>query len=93
LEILGSACQLDGNSVCFELKWPMKEAEASYADKVIVANVTNEANVAKEAYEADKVDEAKANEADEAIVANEAAETDKAYLANEADVMRSTRPM
>jgi hypothetical protein len=76
----GSACQLDGNSACFELK------RASDADKAIVANVINEANVAKEADEANKADEAKANEADKAIVANEAAETDEAYLAVMADM-------
>jgi hypothetical protein len=51
----GSACQLDGNSMFFELKQPIKEAEASDADK---------ANVAKEAYEANKADEAEADEVD-----------------------------
>jgi hypothetical protein len=61
-----SACQLDGNSACFELK------RASDADKVIVANATNKANVASKAYDANKADEFKADEADEAIVANEA---------------------
>jgi hypothetical protein len=43
----GSACQLDGNSMCFELKQPIKEAEASDADKAIVADATNKANVTK----------------------------------------------
>jgi hypothetical protein len=76
----GSACLLDGNSVCFELKQPRKEAEASDADKAIVANATNKANVANEA------DEAKADEDYEAIVSNEAAEIDEAYLAIKADV-------
>ena len=70
----GSACQLDGNSMCFELKW------ATDADKAIVADATNKANVANEA------DKAKADKADEAVVANEAAETGKAYLAVQADV-------
>ncbi len=76
----GSTCQLDGNSVCFDLK------RASDADKAIVANATNEANVAKEAYEANKAHEAEANEADNFIVADEAAESDEAYLAVKADV-------
>ncbi len=76
----GSAYQLDGNFVCFELK------QASDADKVIVADATNEANVAKEAYEANEADEVKADEANKAIVADEATETDKAYLAIKADV-------
>ncbi len=76
----GSACQLDGNSMCYELKRPTKEAEASDADKAIVADATNKANVANEA------DKAKADKADEAVVANEAAETGKAYLAIQADV-------
>jgi hypothetical protein len=62
--IFGSACQLDGNSVFFEHKRPIKEAEASDADEAIVANATNKANVAKEAYEADEADKAQPNEAD-----------------------------
>ncbi len=76
----GSACQIDSNSMCFELK------QTSDTDKVIAANAINEANVAKEAYEANKADEAKANEANEAIVAKEATQTDESYLAVEADV-------
>ncbi len=83
--------------MCFELERPTnedEEAEANDADKAVVADATNEANVVKEAYEANKADEAKADEADKAIVANEAAETDKAYLANKADmVMRPMMPM
>ncbi len=89
----GSACQLDGKSVYFERKRPIKEAKASDTDEAIVTDATNKANVAKEACEANKADEAKVDEADEAIVANEAAETDEAYLANKVDVMRPTRPM
>ncbi len=87
--------------MCFELEWPInwladkdEETEANDADEAVVADATNDAHVAKEAYEANKADEAKANETDEAIVADEATETDEAYLANKADmVMRPTRPM
>jgi hypothetical protein len=37
----GSACQLDGNSMCFKLK------RAIDADKAIVANATNKVNSPK----------------------------------------------
>jgi hypothetical protein len=56
----GSACQLDGNSVFFELKRPKKEAEASDADEAIVADAANEAHVVKKAYEANEANEADA---------------------------------
>ncbi len=59
--------------MCFELKW------ASDADDAIVADAIIEANVAKEAYEANKADDAEANEANDAIVDDEATETDEAY--------------
>ncbi len=43
IDNFGSACQLDGNSMFIELKQPIKEAEASDADKAIVADATNKA--------------------------------------------------
>ncbi len=57
-----------------------------------MADVTNKANVTKEAYEANKADKAKADEADEADVTDKPTEADEAKAnkaneaANEADV-------